>query len=122
MATQRIIKPIPAIRGLPGIGSLAEYNKDRLGFILRVARECGDIGSFRLGPFTAVLLNTSEFVHAVLVEHAYDFDKGTVVHNALRPVFGNGLLNSEGDLHRRQRKLMAPAFQPRQIVTYAETS
>ncbi len=121
MATQRMTKPILALRGLPVLGSLAESNKDRLGFMLRVAHECGDIGSFRLGPFTAILLNTSELVHAVLVEHAYDFDKGTVIHKAFRPVFGNGLLNSEGDLHRRQRKLMAPAFQPRHIVTYAQT-
>ncbi len=121
MATRITTKPIKSLRGLPGIGSLAELNKDRLGFMLRVAHECGDIGSFRLGPFTAVLLNTSELVHSVLVEHAYDFDKGAVVHKAFRPVFGNGLLNSEGDLHRRQRKLMAPAFQPRQIVSYAQT-
>jgi len=121
MASQRVTKPIPTIRGLPGIGSLAENNKDRLGFLLRVAHECGDIGSFRMGPFTAVLLNAPELIHSVLVEHAYDFDKGAVVHKALRPVIGNGLLNSEGDLHRRQRKLMAPAFQPRHIVSYAES-
>src|SRR5438128_10913421 len=67
MGTQRTTKPIPAIRGLPVVGSLAESNKDRPGFFLRVARECGDIGSYRLGPFTAVLLNASELVHGVLV-------------------------------------------------------
>src|SRR2546425_13300747 len=111
MVTRLPTKPIPTLRGLPGIGNLAAYNKDRLGFLLRVADECGDIGSFRFGPFTAVLLNTSELVRSVLVEHAYDFDKGALLHKALRPVIGNGLLNSEGDLHRRQRKLMAPAFQ-----------
>jgi cytochrome P450 len=61
-----------------------------------------------------------EHVHSILVDHAYDFDKGTTVHNIFRPVFGNGILCSEGDFHRYQRKLVAPSFQPRRIASYAD--
>lgn len=121
MATLTATKPIRNIQEPPLIGSMSNYNQDRLDLLLRVTRECGDIGSFHFGPFSVIMLNASEFVHSVLVEHAYDFDKGTTVHNAFRPVIGDGIFTSEGDFHRRQRKLIAPAFQPRQIVKYANT-
>jgi cytochrome P450 len=39
----------------------------------------------------------------------------------LRPVVGDGLLTSEHEHHRRQRKLMAPAFAHRRIASYADT-
>jgi cytochrome P450 len=124
MATQTIpssTKSVPGIAELPLIGSLPEHTKDRLHLYLRVAQQCGDVGSFHFGPFRAVFFNTSDNVHRVFVEHANDFDKGAAIHNTFRPITGNGLFASEGDFHRRQRKLMAPSFQPRHIISYADT-
>jgi cytochrome P450 len=66
------------------------------------------------------LFNKPEHVHSILVEHAYDLDKGGAVHSLARPVIGDGLSTSEGDFHRHQRKLMAPSFQPSHIASYAE--
>ncbi len=119
-ATTKHAKPIPRLKELPVVGSIPAYDKDRLALFLRVTQECGDIGVFHFGPFPLIVVNTSEFIHSILVEHAYDFDKGAYVHDAFRPVIGNGLFISEGDFHRKQRKLMAPSFQPRQIVGYAD--
>ncbi|GAC1453793.1 MAG: cytochrome P450 [Ktedonobacteraceae bacterium] len=115
------IKPVPRITELPLVGSLSKHTKDRLSLYLRVAQQCGDVGSFHFGPFRVVFFNTSENVHRIFVEHANDFDKGAAIHNTFRPVVGNGIFISEGDFHRRQRKLMAPSFQPRHIVNYADT-
>ncbi|GLV55702.1 hypothetical protein KDH_25460 [Dictyobacter sp. S3.2.2.5] len=112
---------IPAIKEHSLLGSLESMRRDRLAFLLSVARQTGDIGSFRVGPAQMLLLNSSELVHAALVEHANDFDKGFIIHRAFRPVLGEGLFSSEGELHRRQRKIMAPSFQPRHIVNYART-
>ena len=123
MATQTIqtpTKPVPHIAELPLIGSLPEHTRDRLNLYLRVAQQCGDVGSFHFGPFRVIFFNTSENVHRVFVEHANDFDKGAAIHNTFRPIIGNGIFTSEGDFHRRQRKLMAPSFQPRHIVSYAD--
>ena len=114
-------KPIPSIKEPPVVGSLLEYGRDRLDVYLRVTQVCGDVGSFHFGPFPIVIFNTSEYVHSIFVEHAYDFDKGEAIHNAFRPVIGNGIFTSEGAFHRQQRKLMAPSFQPRQIIGYADT-
>jgi cytochrome P450 len=123
MATETLpeIKSIPFIKGMPFLGNWLEFDRDRLSLLKRIVRECGDVGGINFGPFPAILFNTSDFVHSILVEHAYDFDKGEFLHQAFLPVTGNGLFISEGEFHRAQRKLMAPAFQPRQIVSYADT-
>lgn len=113
-------KPIQYLPGLPLVGNLLAFNSDRLGFLLRIVQECGDVGGFHFGPFPMVFFSTSEHVQSILVEHASDFQKGEVLRRAFRPVIGNGLFISEGDFHRRQRKRMAPIFQPRQIKNYAD--
>jgi cytochrome P450 len=56
-----------------------------------------------------------------MVEHTADYDKSSLQRNLFRPLVGKGLLTSEGQLHQQQRKLMAPAFQPRRLVSYADT-
>src|SRR5438552_11478800 len=106
------------VRGYPFIGNLPAFTKDRLGLLLRMAR-AGDVCGMHFGPFPGILFNKPEHVHSILVEHAYDFDKGLAIHNTFRPVIGDGIFSSEGDFHRQQRKLMAPPFQPRHIASYA---
>jgi cytochrome P450 len=43
-----------------------------------------------------------------------------MVFDKIRPLFGNGVLNSDGDFHRRQRRLVQPAFHRKQIASYVE--
>lgn len=88
------------------LGSYREFLLDRIGFLLRLARE-GDVRGFRIGPVPLLFFNKAEYAQHVLVEHADDFSKGKLMRNA---VGNNGLFVSEGEFHRRQRKLMAPAF------------
>ena len=113
-------RPIPFVKGLPLLGSLPAYNSERLELLLRITQECGDVGGMHFGPFPLIIFNTSDYVHAIFVEHADDFDKGVFVHATFRPVIGNGLFISEGDVHRKQRKLIAPSFQPRHLADYAD--
>ena len=101
-------------------GSLLDYRKDRLGFLRRLAHE-GDVCDIHFGPFSSILFNKPEHVQSILVDHAYDFDKGIAIRTIFRPVLGTGLAASDGDFHRHQRKLMAPPFQPRHIASYADT-
>jgi cytochrome P450 len=69
-----------------------------------------------------ILLNSSELVHAAFVEQANQFRKAPPRADAvMRLSLGNGLLASDGTLHREQRKLMASAFQPRHLQVYADT-
>ncbi len=111
---------IPVLPGLPVLGNLLELRYNRLELLLRVGRECGDIGSFRLGQRRVILVSSSELAQAVLVEHAPNFEKTPTLRVGAGPLIGNGLLTSENEFHKRQRKLVAPAFQHRRIASYAD--
>jgi len=113
-------KTVRYIGGRLLVGNLPEFTRDRLGLLQRMANESDVIG-MHFGPFPGILFNRPEYVHSILVEHAYDFDKGTAIHNVFRPAIGDGIFSSESDFHRSQRKLMAPSFQPRYIAAYAES-
>jgi cytochrome P450 len=39
----------------------------------------------------------------------------------LKPIVGDGLLTSDGDFWRKQRRLAQPAFHPTQIANFART-
>ena len=111
---------IPTVPGLPLIGNLLDFRFNRLDLMLRMSRKSGDIAVFHLGSRTVVMLNTSELVHAALVDHASDFEKTPVFRIHGRPLLGNGLLTSENEFHKRQRRLVAPPFQHRRIASYGD--
>lgn len=61
-----------------------------------------------------LLFNHPEAIARVLKEgEGTDFGRSTIRYRLLRPVTGNGLLTSEGEDWRRQRRAAAPAFAPR---------
>lgn len=109
---------IPDLDAHPLLGNMREFRSRRLELLLRVARECGDIGLFRVGLVPVVLVNSAPYAYRLLVEQAEAFEKSPLLRRYLRPLIGNGLLSSENQFHRRQRKLIAPAFQPREIAGY----
>ncbi|MBA3946002.1 MAG: cytochrome P450 [Herpetosiphonaceae bacterium] len=117
---QGSVSTIPTIPGSRFLGNLSDMRTDRLGFFLRLSRECGPIARFQIGKRAVIVLSAAEYVHTVLVEQAANFEKTIQVRANLGPLLGNGLLTSENEFHRRQRKLVAPAFQHRRVAAYAE--
>jgi len=109
-----------ARRDLPLLGDLLAFSADRLGFLSAVAREQGDVASFRLGPYRAWLLTHPDDIADVLIRNADRFRKGPVLQRA-RVVLGDGLLTAEGDVHRQHRTMVQPAFHSRRITGYAAT-
>ena len=57
----------------------------------------------------------------MLVKQAKRFKKFAALSDYSRPVLGDGLITSEGDTHKRQRRLIAPKLGRRQIAAYADT-
>jgi cytochrome P450 len=78
------------------------------------------IGRVDFGRFQMVLVNAPELAPEVLIERAGDFVKGPVLRVIARPVFGDGLLTSEGELHRQRRRLVAPALAHQRMGHYAD--
>jgi len=86
---------------------------------MRMAREYGDLPFFRLGSYSVYLLNHPELVREVLVTQQANFIKSRALQRA-RILLGQGLLTSEGDFHRRQRRLVQPAFHRERLAAYAD--
>src|SRR4051812_1716065 len=95
------------------------FQRDRLGFLLRAAREFGDVVHFRVRRRPFYVLAHPDGVRDVLVTHDAKFIKGPALRNA-KQTLGEGLLTSEGDFHRRQRRLSQPAFHPNRVGSYGD--
>jgi cytochrome P450 len=93
------------------------FHRDPLRLFLDLARDHGDIVHTQLGRWHNVLITHPDFAEEVLVKHPRDFTKE---HNPARQVTGNGLLVSEGDFHKRERRLLQPAFQREHIARYGD--
>src|SRR5919199_6608226 len=100
----------------PG-GHVFYFRRDPLRFFTRLAREYGDVVQFRAGPQRIFLLNRPDYVRDVLVTHNERFRKGRALQRAKR-LLGEGLLTSEGEHHRRQRRLAQPAFHRQRVSSY----
>ena len=91
-----------------------------MGALRELSQVYGDVSTFKVGAQRLALLNHPTFVEDVLVTRARLFKKGRALERAKR-LLGEGLLTSEGDLHRRQRRLVQPAFHKTRISGYADT-
>jgi len=107
----------PGPSGTPLIGHLVPFRRNPIDFLLRMAREYGDIVAFKLGAQQVVLLSHPDYVKAVLTTDHRNFVKGRGLQWAKR-LLGEGLLTSEGEFHRRQRRIAQPAFHRQRIATY----
>ena len=103
---------------IPG-ANLRAMQRDPLAFLTSVARDYGDVSSFKFGPQAVYFFNHPELIRDVLVTKDRSFMKGRALQRT-KILLGEGLLTSEGELHRRQRRLMAPAFHRERVTRYAE--
>lgn len=81
-----------------------------LAFLDSTWREFGDIAQFPVPRPPSYLVNSPAGVRHVLVDNARGYDKSTIQYRALSLVTGEGLLTSDGDVWRSQRRVLQPAF------------
>jgi cytochrome P450 len=113
---------VPRIPGHFLFGSLPAFKNDRVNFLTSIPERYGDQCEMRLGLFFRVIVTSSpELAREILIEQEDAFVKSFGLTVFARPLLGNGLLTSEGDVHRRQRRLSAPAFMKQRISRYANT-
>jgi cytochrome P450 len=94
-------------------------SRDSTRLLERWARDYGDIVFYRFLDFPVYVLFHPQHVEQVLLGKTGNFVKG-MTSRANPELFGNGLLTSEGDFWRRQRRLSNPAFHRESLARYAE--
>jgi cytochrome P450 len=63
-----------------------------------------------LGPQFRIMMDDTMGVKEVLITHGDAFGKPGLMRRVLGPALGEGLVLSEGAVHRRHRLMVAPAF------------
>ena len=111
----------PGPRGWPLLGMALQVLRDPLGTLQRIAREYGDIVTIPIVSDTRILLNHPDYIEQVTVIQQGKFHKSKLTKDVTGRLLGEGLLISEGDFWRRQRRLAQPAFQRNRINEYAAT-
>src|SRR3954463_7487978 len=108
----------PGPKGWPLVGSAGEFRANPLALLTRSINQYGDVVKLNLVR-TAYIVNHPDGVRRVLHDHHLNYKKN-FVYERLKSMLGNGLLTSQGDLWKRQRKLAQPAFHRQRIKGFAD--
>ena len=104
----------------PFLGHFHELRSDRVRMMKKIADLNEGLVRVQFPGQTVVVANGPEAIYDVLVGKSQHFEKSPVLRTALYPLAGDGLFTSEGELWKRQRKLMSPMFRLRELHAYAD--
>ncbi len=112
------LKRAPQPPGLPFVGHLfALQHKGQFQYNLDNWQQYGDIVRLQLGPFVVHMLSHPAHIRHVLIDNRQNYGRGRG-YQVLKLLTGEGLLTSEGDFWKRQRRLIQPPFTPKAVPHY----
>jgi cytochrome P450 len=115
----RELADLPTLKGDPLLGSFRDARRDPIVLFERAAALGGDLAALRFGPYAYLVAFGPDEVRHVLVENARAYQKSPS-YRGLRMILGNGLITSEGEFWKRQRKLAQPAFHRERLASLAD--
>ncbi|HJP66670.1 MAG TPA: cytochrome P450 [Actinomycetota bacterium] len=108
----------PPAGGAARTSEWAKIREDPFGLLESII-PLGDVVLFHAGRRKSyVLIHPDHVKDALVTNHKKYRSAGTSPE--MKRVLGNGLLHSDGDFHKRQRRLANPAFHHLRINSYAE--
>ena len=112
-------KPSKAYPPGPDFDSAIEMGQNPLKFIEKVKSRYGPVAGVRLAGENVVVVSKPSVAKQVLIDDEASFTKkGTAFFPSSR-LAGDGLLVTDGDVWRSQRRLSNPAFRKAAVETYA---
>lgn len=110
---------IPPGPRLGRMAAIRAFRRDPIG-LLSGAAAYGDVAFFHAGPFRVYVLSHPDLVRDLLTVRHHEVMKGRGLQ-ALKELLGEGLLTSEGEHHRVQRRTIQPLFHHGRVEAYAGT-
>ncbi|CAN5857776.1 cytochrome P450 [soil metagenome] len=118
------IRPaVPGPKGSPLLGSALELKNDMLGTVHRAMLRYGDVVRCTVGPGgrfqeEAFGVFHPDHIQQVLTSKTSGYVKDDGVYGELRHLLGDGLLTSEGEEWKRQKRMIQPIFTHRRVASY----
>ncbi len=116
MPSRRPPGPSPALFGL---NEVLKVRRDMLAYYAGLHAAYGDAARVRFGPYVQHVFFHPDQIKEVLLTKADRFVKAARVRAVLSQWDGDGLVLSEGEFWRRQRRLMQPAFHHDRVARMA---
>jgi cytochrome P450 len=91
---------------------------DLVDFLTTALDRYGEIFHVPIGPRHFNLVASPEYARHVLITNAVNYRKGWI-HEKLKPLIGEGIFTSNGELWRRQRRTIQPQFHRDVVRTLA---
>jgi cytochrome P450 len=110
----------PGPRGEPVFGSSRQYADDPMSFLEAVEGAYDGVAVFDMGPMETYVVTDPDLVERLLVSDADRFRKPDFQADAIGDLLGDGLLLSEGETWREQRRLANPAFSMARVAGFDE--
>lgn len=117
----------PLVKGKYPIGSAFDFISDSLGFFEKTFTKYGSIVQVRsiFFPFIPefdymVLVAEPDAVKHIMQDNNKNYIKSHG-YDVLKVLLGEGLLTSEGDFWRKQRRLLQPAFHRDKLASFVDT-
>ena len=92
-----------------------------LNYIGELWQKYGDVFQINILNRHMLVAMHPDAVRQVNVTNRQNYDKLQSYDVVRKYILGNGLLASNGELWRRQRKLMSPFYTPKAVQTYGDT-
>ena len=110
---------VPGPGDHPLLGHARALRNDPIRLFSQGVEHFGDIVRFQLFWKPIYLVNHPEYAKHILLDNHANYTKRTHGVKKLR-VFGKGLALSDGELWKKQRKLIQPAFRHHHLAMFAE--
>lgn len=119
MQAPRDLSEMPGPRGRDMLGLIWKFRQDPLQGLLDLRDRYGEILQYRYGTNNRVLISQPEAAMRVLVDNHPNYNKDSPFYHMLRWFFGDGMIASDGEIWKRQRRLAQPAFARRKLEALA---
>ncbi|MFN8283776.1 MAG: cytochrome P450 [Chitinophagales bacterium] len=97
------------------LGNLLQLRNERIQFFIDQQKKLGDIYQIKVPTRKVIVLTNPEWIKYVLVDNNKNYTK-SFAYDSIKLFLGNGLLTSEGEFWKRQRRLAQPAFHKEKLA------
>ncbi|MBK7406887.1 MAG: cytochrome P450 [Saprospirales bacterium] len=119
-AETSLLPPPPFVKGLPLIGNLLDFYRDRIGFLRKAQKEHGNTFAIQLGPRKIAVLLEPDDLEAVFMKNDLTLSVGQAYKFVGTMFSPDYLYMADFEEYQEQRKVLLHAFKSEKLGNYLQ--